>query len=261
MTEHVRVYGTVLDPHAAWLVQRGVRTLALRMRQQCATALALARMLEGHPQARALPYSYAGGPPAGARRAAPGQPAGLAAPAAREPAPRMHARRVASPIPDAALAGPLAYGRTCQEGCDKTNYSLLRVHGCSARRAGLPECSVQPGAPFSFFSDCVSGGRVAGRQVTKVHYPALPSSRDHERVAQLFGGAGGGVLAFEVRGGEAAADALLAVRAPSCWLAPALVRARQLARALPDARSEESLGVSADEAQPGRCGGACHAQV
>ena len=55
MTEHVRVYGTVLDPHAAWLVQRGVRTLALRVRQQCASALALARMLEGHPQARALP--------------------------------------------------------------------------------------------------------------------------------------------------------------------------------------------------------------
>ncbi len=151
VAEHVRVYGTVLDPHAAWLVQRGVRTLALRMRQQCATALALAHMLEGHPQARALPYSYAGGPPAGARRTAPGQPAGLPAPAAREPAPRMHARHVASPIPDAALAGPLAYGRTCQEGCDKTNHSLLRVHGCSARRAGLPECSVQPGAPFFFF--------------------------------------------------------------------------------------------------------------
>ena len=78
-----------------------------------------------------------------------------------------------------------------------------------------------------------------------MHYPALPSSRDHERVAQLFGGAGGGVLAFEVRGGAAAADALLAVRAPSCRVAPALVWACRLASALPDACSEESLGVSA----------------
>jgi len=50
VTDHVRVYGGTLDPHAAWLVQRGMKTLALRVRQQCASALALAQALEGHAQ-------------------------------------------------------------------------------------------------------------------------------------------------------------------------------------------------------------------
>ena len=50
VTDHVRVYGGTLDPHAAWLVQRGLKTLALRVRQQCTSALALARALEGHAQ-------------------------------------------------------------------------------------------------------------------------------------------------------------------------------------------------------------------
>lgn len=50
-------------------------------------------------------------------------------------------------------------------------------------------------------------------QVDRVHYPGLPSSPDHARAKAFFDGSGGGVLAFEVRGGAAAADALLAVRA------------------------------------------------
>lgn len=43
------VLGGVLDPHAAFLVARGLKTLGLRVARQNATALALARALEGTP--------------------------------------------------------------------------------------------------------------------------------------------------------------------------------------------------------------------
>jgi cystathionine gamma-synthase len=42
------VLGGVCDPHAAFLVERGVKTLALRMQRQNATGLAVARFLEAH---------------------------------------------------------------------------------------------------------------------------------------------------------------------------------------------------------------------
>lgn len=42
-------FGGSLDPHGCWLLHRGMKTLGLRMRQQCATALALAQWLEAHP--------------------------------------------------------------------------------------------------------------------------------------------------------------------------------------------------------------------
>ncbi len=45
-TRHVT--GGVLDPHAAFLIARGVKTLGLRIERQNATALAVARALEGH---------------------------------------------------------------------------------------------------------------------------------------------------------------------------------------------------------------------
>ena len=38
-----------MDPHAAFLVDRGIKTLALRMRAHCAGSLALAEFLEQHP--------------------------------------------------------------------------------------------------------------------------------------------------------------------------------------------------------------------
>jgi cystathionine gamma-synthase len=43
------VLGGVADPHAAALIGRGMKTLALRVERQNATALAVARVLEGHP--------------------------------------------------------------------------------------------------------------------------------------------------------------------------------------------------------------------
>ena len=44
------VYGNVVDPHAAWLVERGIKTLGLRVKQQNETALQVARFLEAHPK-------------------------------------------------------------------------------------------------------------------------------------------------------------------------------------------------------------------
>jgi len=40
--------GGSLDPHACFLLQRGLKTLGVRFRQQCATALAVAAFLETH---------------------------------------------------------------------------------------------------------------------------------------------------------------------------------------------------------------------
>ena len=50
--------GTVLDPHAAWLLLRGVRTLGVRVRRQAETALALARALARHPAVERASYPY-----------------------------------------------------------------------------------------------------------------------------------------------------------------------------------------------------------
>ena len=67
----MKVLGGCLDPHAAFLAQRGVKTLHLRVERQCANALALARRLEGHPRAapRALPGAAVAPRPRDRRRA------------------------------------------------------------------------------------------------------------------------------------------------------------------------------------------------
>ena len=52
----VGVLGGILDPHAAWLLLRGLKTLALRMQRHNATALAMARWLEEHPKVRRVWY-------------------------------------------------------------------------------------------------------------------------------------------------------------------------------------------------------------
>lgn len=48
--------GGVLDPHAAFLLERGLKTLALRVRQQNATAQAAAEFLEAHPRVERVWY-------------------------------------------------------------------------------------------------------------------------------------------------------------------------------------------------------------
>jgi len=48
--------GAVCDPHAAYLVHRGLKTLALRVHQQNESAMAIARMLEAHPKVAQVWY-------------------------------------------------------------------------------------------------------------------------------------------------------------------------------------------------------------
>ena len=48
--------GGVAEPDAAWLLRRGMRTLALRLERQCANALAIADWLEGRADIVTVPY-------------------------------------------------------------------------------------------------------------------------------------------------------------------------------------------------------------
>jgi cystathionine beta-lyase/cystathionine gamma-synthase len=48
--------GGVLDPHACFLLHRGMKTLAVRVRYQNESALKIARFLEGHPKVRRVNY-------------------------------------------------------------------------------------------------------------------------------------------------------------------------------------------------------------
>lgn len=50
------VFGSVLDPHAASLIIRGMKSLALRIERQNATALSVAKALEGHPRVKRVFY-------------------------------------------------------------------------------------------------------------------------------------------------------------------------------------------------------------
>jgi cystathionine beta-lyase/cystathionine gamma-synthase len=52
----MRILGGCMDPHAAFLARRGMKTLHLRVERQCANALGLARALEGHPAVRRVLY-------------------------------------------------------------------------------------------------------------------------------------------------------------------------------------------------------------
>ncbi|HWL85849.1 MAG TPA: PLP-dependent aspartate aminotransferase family protein [Polyangiaceae bacterium] len=49
-------FGGSLDPHACFLLHRGLKTLALRVRYQNESALALARFLEQHPEVTRVHY-------------------------------------------------------------------------------------------------------------------------------------------------------------------------------------------------------------
>ena len=53
---HLTLTGAVMDPHQAWLILRGVRTLALRLERSQANAQTLARFLAGHPKVTWVRY-------------------------------------------------------------------------------------------------------------------------------------------------------------------------------------------------------------
>jgi cystathionine beta-lyase/cystathionine gamma-synthase len=54
--ERLKSFGPNLDAHAIWLLDRGIKTLAVRVERQNATALELAAWLEGHPAVEAVFY-------------------------------------------------------------------------------------------------------------------------------------------------------------------------------------------------------------
>ncbi|HYT05091.1 MAG TPA: PLP-dependent aspartate aminotransferase family protein [Gemmatimonadales bacterium] len=52
----MRVWGQAVDPMAAWLIERGMKTLAVRAERQNATALTVAQWCAGQPQFAAVHY-------------------------------------------------------------------------------------------------------------------------------------------------------------------------------------------------------------
>ncbi|HTT69339.1 MAG TPA: aminotransferase class I/II-fold pyridoxal phosphate-dependent enzyme [Gemmatimonadales bacterium] len=54
--ERMKLWGQAIDPHAAWLVERGLKTLAVRMERHNRTGLAIASWLEEHPKVRRVHY-------------------------------------------------------------------------------------------------------------------------------------------------------------------------------------------------------------
>ena len=63
VTHKMNHLGGVLDPHACFLLQRGLKTLALRVEQQNRNALFLARRLADHPAVAAVHYPGLAGHP------------------------------------------------------------------------------------------------------------------------------------------------------------------------------------------------------
>ncbi|MBE5892786.1 MAG: aminotransferase class I/II-fold pyridoxal phosphate-dependent enzyme [Lachnospiraceae bacterium] len=50
------LYGACIDPHQAWLLQRGMRTMKLRLEQHAKNALIVAQYLKNHPYVKEVYY-------------------------------------------------------------------------------------------------------------------------------------------------------------------------------------------------------------
>jgi cystathionine beta-lyase/cystathionine gamma-synthase len=55
--------GCNMDPHAAWLLLRGIKTLAVRVQRQNENALQVAQFLKAHPKVRSVSYPFLDGHP------------------------------------------------------------------------------------------------------------------------------------------------------------------------------------------------------
>lgn len=56
VARYAGMLGTGAAPQDSWLVQRGIKTLPVRMRQICASSQAIAEFLSGHPAVRRVHY-------------------------------------------------------------------------------------------------------------------------------------------------------------------------------------------------------------
>ncbi|MEX2583332.1 MAG: PLP-dependent aspartate aminotransferase family protein [Gemmatimonadota bacterium] len=54
--ERSQLFGTAPDPHASWLLERGIKTLGVRMERHNANGLAIARWLEEQPEVSRVHY-------------------------------------------------------------------------------------------------------------------------------------------------------------------------------------------------------------
>jgi cystathionine beta-lyase/cystathionine gamma-synthase len=63
MRKDIVSMGPTLDPHAAFLIQRGMRTYCLRYERQCSNALAVGSFLKDHPRVRKVFYPGLDGHP------------------------------------------------------------------------------------------------------------------------------------------------------------------------------------------------------
>jgi cystathionine beta-lyase/cystathionine gamma-synthase len=63
MRKDIGTMGPTLDPHAAFLIQRGMRTYFLRYERQCTNALAASQFLENHPRVKRVHYPGLGSHP------------------------------------------------------------------------------------------------------------------------------------------------------------------------------------------------------
>ena len=48
--------GATISPHDAWLINRGLKTLAIRVERHCQSAQTIAEYLEAHPQVSKVYY-------------------------------------------------------------------------------------------------------------------------------------------------------------------------------------------------------------
>lgn len=55
-TRLLQMWGQAIDPHTAWLIDRGMRTLAVRMARHNENGMAVARWAETHPRIRKVHY-------------------------------------------------------------------------------------------------------------------------------------------------------------------------------------------------------------
>jgi cystathionine gamma-synthase/methionine-gamma-lyase len=56
LNELLKLVGSILGPHEAWLILRGLKTLPLRVQRQCENALRVAQWLEAHPAVARVNY-------------------------------------------------------------------------------------------------------------------------------------------------------------------------------------------------------------
>ena len=57
------ILGVTMDPHAAWLLLRGIKTLAVRVQRQNENALRIAKFLSGHTGVQEVHYPFLEGHP------------------------------------------------------------------------------------------------------------------------------------------------------------------------------------------------------